>query len=182
MNHNEAYQHLEYLSVDCGSRVAGSESARKAANYIERFFNKKEIQTKRHNFGIPHTKLKTSSLKVQIDGEWKEIPHKPVWFAGETPLEGIEAPLVYGGDGSEAVLRRVNPEGKVLLIARDSYMDYPDDIIYRRLIKYNPLAVIFTTDAGHGGSPDIYYNFKTVETVPPPPSAVIHYFDGVDLS
>ncbi|MFD1707342.1 M28 family peptidase [Siminovitchia sediminis] len=184
MDQNIAFNHLKVFA-DIGTRIAGTEPTKRAADYIEKAFSHVGLETNRHHFDIPMYSLKKpSTLQVKINGKWQGLVHKAAWFAGDTPLDGVEAPLVYAQDGSEAVLKRIEPEGKVLLIARDSYYNYPDDDIYRRLVKYKPAAVLFTTSAGWGGSepPDVYYNFKTVDTEgEAPPTAVVLYSDALEL-
>lgn len=182
MDQHQAFSHLHYLAVDCGCRVAGTESAKKAGSYIQTFFEKEGMRAWSHDFRIPLCALDSAHLRVKIEEVWQDILHKPAWFAGSTEPGGVQVPLVYAGDGSEAVLKRVKPEGKAVLIARNSYLDYPDDHLYRRLLAHKPAAVILTTDAGHGGVPDVYYNFKSVANVPPPPTTVVHYEDGLKLS
>ncbi|MEN1968782.1 M28 family metallopeptidase [Lentibacillus sp. N15] len=183
MDKTSAFNHLKFFA-ECGTRIAGTEPTFKAAKYIQNVFQQVGLSTWNHEFDIPMYGLENSSyLKVKVNGKWHSLIHKSAWFSGNTPVDGIESPLVYAQDGSEAVLKRINPEGKVLLIARDSYYNYPDDDIYRRLIKYKPAAVLFTTASGwEGEPPDVYYNFNTVDAEgDAPPTAVILYSDALRL-
>lgn len=182
MNEDTAFRHLQYLAQDCGVRAATSAEARKAGNYIANVLGAAVDKVEFHEFQLPRCELESSELQREVGQEWQALEHKPCWFGGDTGPEFVTGSLAFGGDGSEAFVQAVQPEGKVLLIARDSYIDYPDDILLRRLARYRPAAVLFTTSAGWiGEPPDVYYNFETAAEVAPPPSAVIGYFDAVKL-
>lgn len=171
-----ALSHLRFLADTCGPRPAGSQAASQGATYLEATLAGYGLHVRRHQIQVPTYSLLSSTLEVFDGGKRSSLPHKPVWFAGATPTDGVRGKLLFVNDGSEGFFRGIESRGRVLLIARDAYVAYPDDLLYRRLLAHGPAAVLFTTDAGsRGGPPDVYYNIETVAKQPPPPSAVIHY-------
>lgn len=182
MDEAAAFRHLEYIASQCGTRPATSEAARKAGDYIKQALDAFVDEVEIHEFSLPRCVLESSRLEVAAGDSWQSVPHKPVWFGGDTGNATVEATLAFGGDGSETFLSEAAVRGKVVLIARDSYIDYPDDILLGRLDHHGPAAVLFTTHAGWVGEPpDVYYNFETAAKIPPPPSAVLGYFDALKL-
>lgn len=177
-----AFRHLEFLAGQCGPRPAGSPSAVRARGYIADALERLGMDVAITPISAPRYALVTSRLRAARSGGWREVEHKPVWFAGDTGCDAIQAELVDGGDGSEAFLGGGGVADKVVLIARDVYVDYPDVVLTDRLLRHRPAAVLYTTRAGYqGGPPDVYYNYRTVESHPPPPSAVIDYAAALDL-
>ena len=178
----EAYEYTRYLVEECGIRIAGSKELRKAAEFVADSFEQWGLSVMKHEFSVPTYSLNSFYLKAKINNEWKSLDHKPVWFAGDTPEGGVKASVVYGGDGSIKYLKEAQPEGKILLIARDTYLYYPDVQLYNQLLEYKPAAVLFTYTDGHkGGIPDVYYNYKSVRDVPSPPSALISFSDAMEI-
>lgn len=71
--------------------------------------------------------------------------------------------------------------GKVWLLPRDAYRDYPDRALVEAAAPFRPAAFLFTASPGHRGIPTVYYNFRDCDEAPPPPMAVLAFDDAVAL-
>ncbi|HST42383.1 MAG TPA: M28 family peptidase [Conexibacter sp.] len=181
MDHLQAYEHVVRLAGESGPRLAATPAARAAEQQLTRSFDELGLQLDRHEFRQPSYRSPESALRVLIDGAWTELEHQPVWFAGDTGPTPVRGEIVAIGTGAEGYVRGIDPAGKVLLISRDSYIDYPDDLLYRRLLEWRPAAVLFTTNAGAHAPLDTFFDWEKSEHAPPPPAAVIHYRDAARL-
>jgi hypothetical protein len=181
MDHEKAYHHVVRLAGESGPRLAATPAARAAEAQLTRDFEQLGLTVERHAFRQPAYRATASALHADIGGERVAIDHQPVWFSGDTGSEPVRGELVHVGNGSEGYARGLDLAGKVLLISRDSYLDYPDDALYRRLLAWRPAAVLLTTNAGAHAPLDTFFDWEKHEVAPPPPTVVIHYRDAARL-
>lgn len=181
MDHVQAHRHVVRLAGESGPRLAATPQARAAEAQLTSDFEALGLSVERHAFRQPAYRSLGSSLRARTGDRWTALDHQPVWFSGDTGPDGVRGELLAIGNGSEGYVRGHDPAGKVLLISRDSYLDYPDDLLYRRLLEWKPAAVLFTTNAGALAPLDTFFDWEKHEVAPPPPSAVIHYRDAERL-
>lgn len=181
MDHEQAFQHAVWLAGDGAPRLAATPAAREAERRLTGFFSDLGLRVDRQQFRQPAYGAEGSSLRARIDGAWVELDHVPVWFAGDTGDEPVRAPLVHIGNGSEGYVAGRDLTGKALLVSRDSYLEYPDDLLYRRLLRWKPAMVLLTTNAGAHGPLDTFFDWEKTEHEPAPPAAVIHYREATRL-
>jgi len=183
VNAQTAYEHTRHLVETFGPRPAGTASMRKAGLYIADCLRRIGAEVEIHRFTVPVTALRSASLTARIGGQAPvDLRHTPVWFAGGTGSQGVDAPVVYGGDGSRRYLDEARPQGKALVLSRDAYLYYPDDHLVGKLNEYDPACVLFTcANIQAGGPPEVYYNYITTQAHPAPPSTVISLEDAEKL-
>ncbi|ARI78729.1 M20/M25/M40 family metallo-hydrolase [Halobacillus mangrovi] len=68
-----AYKHMEYLAYDIGSRIAGSENERKAAEYIEGQFDRVGLDTEVQEFDYSSTKSSSNVVAYKEGKSTKQI-------------------------------------------------------------------------------------------------------------
>ena len=180
--YREAYEHTRYFAEDCGKRIAGEEAVIKASDYIVKEFESYGVDVELQEFKLPICKITHSEFKAKVDGEWKAFGHTPVLFAKETPEEGVTYPLVYCEGGSVANIEAQDVAGKAVLICRDSYIEYPDLNMYRRLYKYGVKAVFYTSSDGHRDIPYVYANYAHMDQPYTIPTAILKYDDAMELA
>ncbi len=130
-----AYQHLQYLCLDIGSRLGGSEGERKAAAYIADYFRSLGLATRLQEFSVRTYSVIENRLEV-LDPPLGEIPCEIQCMNSDTPPEGITGEVVYVDSGAE---EEVTPavEGKIVLVLGG----FRGDAILRAM-RFHPLAVI----------------------------------------
>ena len=72
-------------------------------------------------------------------------------------------------------------KGKIVLIKRDVYVDYPDIRLTDRLVPLGIAGMIFYSAPGRREIPTAYFNFKRALNEPTPPAVAISYEDAARL-
>lgn len=179
--HKEAYEITRYLADECGIRVAGTENLNKASKYIASKFEEYGVDNEFHYFEIPICEILESSCYITINGKKTPIDHKPALFSKEPPAD-FAVPLVYCEDGSIGELETKDLKGKAVLICRDSYIEYPDLNMYKRLHEYGVKAVFYTSSDGHKDIPYVYANYEFIDEDYTIPTAILLYDDAKELA
>jgi hypothetical protein len=177
----QAYEITKYFTEECGIRIAGKDEVLKAVKYIEKFYQENEIKSFTHEFNVPVCDEIKSQLSAKIGDQWIPLNHTPVLFSQGTSVKGITAPLVYVENGATGFLDEIDIKDKMVLISRDVYFEYPDIDMYKKLEKYGPAGIIYTTVEGHRGIPYVYANFETMDDSYTIPTAVLHFDDAIKL-
>ncbi len=167
MDHEKAYDHVVRLAGASGSRLAATPAARAAEAQLTRRL--RAARPDRRAPRLPPAGLPRDRL-VAARGAGRRavaLAHQPVWFSGDTGPEAVRGQFLHVGNGSEGYVRGLDPAGKVLLISRDSYLDYPDDALYRRLLAWRPAAVLLTTNGGAAAPLDTFFDWEKHEQEPP---------------
>lgn len=135
---DEAHRHVRALSEQIGSRVAGTENQRRAAEYLAEQFRQLGYQTELQPFtitsyddrgsavqvgGVPGGDVSATTLQTTpVRDDWRIAP-APVRDVRATTLKYsaggvVEAELVDGGLGRPDELATANPAGKIVLVER----------------------------------------------------------------
>jgi hypothetical protein len=116
---------LQQLCDEIGGRPTGSPANLKAVEWAMKKFQNAGVPAKKEGFIMPRFWLERSA-KAVIGGD---VTYKPnvvsMPFSVATPREGLTAPLVDGGHGTEADFARLskNAKGAFLLIETDVLLD-----------------------------------------------------------
>lgn len=159
----DCYEMMRFFANGCGCRVAGTENARKASDFIKEYFEDLQdlgVEVETFDFEVPIADFEYSSFAAKVNGEWIDFPHLPAMFAADTPEGGLTVPFVYVGNGSDYELNKKDVNGKAVLITRDVLMNYPDIATYRKLHARGAKMVIYTTTDGQQALPSVYANYE----------------------
>ena len=136
-----AYGYLEVLAGQIGERAAGTEAESRAVEYIASQFKSWGLEVNIQAVQVPVWKQRRARLWAE--GEvTRDFPAKAIVFAGQTPAAGVSGGFVDLGAASDRDLRGKELKGKIVLIKRDVYIDYP------RLLAHRPPQAL--RDRGHG--------------------------------
>lgn len=131
MKKYNSFKLIEKISFE---RLGGSKEELKAAKIIQEELKKTNLDSTLETFLVDHYEVKEVSLKV-LEPYEKTIKATGYGLSGNTPKEGIKAPLVYIENGYPANL--VNVKDKIVLI--NGRMPYK---LYENLIKEGALGFI----------------------------------------
>lgn len=122
---------LEKISFN---RVAGTKEEAKAREILKKEIEKLGLKAVEEEFPIDYSEIKVAKLEVLAPYK-KEYTVTGVKMSGSTPIEGIEAPLVYIENVEDANL--VDIEGKIILLNGRMY-----NKIYKKIIEKHPAGFI----------------------------------------
>lgn len=176
-----AYDHLEMLAGRIGERAAGTEGEALAIDYIRKQFTSWGLKTSLVPIDVPVWHERRARLWVE-GRPLIDFPAKAVIFAGRTPPEGITAGFVDLGPARDIDLVGKDLRGKIALIQRDVYLEYPDVALTDRLAPHGLAGLIFYSAPGRKGLPVVYYNFKRALKEPTLPAVVISNEDAMRLA
>jgi carboxypeptidase Q len=178
----QAFKHLEQLAGRIGERPAGSEAEKRAVDYIAGQFKSWGLETQVQTFPVPVWEQKAARLWAEGD-RVVDYPAKAVVFGGVTGPEGVTGEFVDIGNASPHYLKGQDLKGKIVLVKRDVYIDYPDYWLTDRLIPMGVAGMIFYSHASYpgGGIPTVYCNYKRALKEKTPPAVDISYEDAAQL-
>jgi hypothetical protein len=175
-----AYSYLEVLAGQIGERPAGSAAEQRAVDYIAAQFRSWGLDTTIQPIKVPL--WHEQSTRLWADGEHTvDFPAKAVVFSGTTPPEGISGEFVDLGVASPRDLKGRDLKGKIVLIKRDVYIDYPDIWLTDKLVPLGVAGMIFYSAPGRTGIPSVYFNFKRALEEFTPPAVDMSYEDAAHL-
>ncbi len=175
-----AYGYLEMLAGQIGERAAGTEAEDRSVQYISAQFRSWGLDTTVQAIKVPVWHEKRARL--WSDGATTtDFPAKAVVFSGLTKPEGLSGPFADIGSASARDLRGKDLKGKIVLVKRDLYMDYPEVWLSDKLVPMGVAGMIFYSGPGRSGIPTVYFNFKRALNEFTPPSVDISYEDAVRL-
>jgi hypothetical protein len=170
MGESPLAENLRRLTDDIGGRVTGSPEMAKAVDWAVTAFRAAGVEVHTENYMLPHA-WSEGATRLEILGP----AHFPVSLVSlglspATPANGIEAPLVYVGKGTEADFARAGSslKGAILLVHtevsntwQDLFREYdaPPPII-DRAVKTGAAAILWTGERErkllyrHTNSPD----------------------------
>lgn len=128
---NRCYELLKKISFN---RVAGSKEETKAREILAHEIESLGLKTTVEDFPIDYAEIKVARLEVTSPFK-KEYEVTGIKMSGNTPLEGIEAPLVYIENAEDANL--VDIENKIIML--NGRMFYKN---YKKIINYKPAGFI----------------------------------------
>lgn len=175
-----AYGYLEVLAGQIGERAAGTDAESRAVDYIGAQFKSWGLDVTVQPVRVPVWHERRARLWAE--GEvTRDFPAKAIVFAGLTPPAGITGGFVDLGTASDRDIRGKDLKGKIVLVKRDVYADYPDYWLTDRLKPYGIAGMVFYSGPGRHGIPTAYFNFKRALKEPTPPSVDLSYEDAVRL-
>lgn len=177
---SRAYGHLEVLSGQIGERPAGTPAEQTAVEYIATQFRAWGLETSVQPITVPV--WHEQRARLWADGEFTvDFPAKAVVFSGTTPPEGLSAEFIDIGTGSARDLQGKDLKGKIVLVKRDVYIDYPDVWLTDKLVPLGIAGMIFYSAPGRAEIPSVYFNFKRALKEFTPPSVDLRYEDAAKL-
>ncbi len=109
-----AYGHVKELATNIGIRAAGSPNEIKAADYIENYFKRLNLQTSRPEVTFTNFEDKGSALNYQVGGSKIEVAGNAVNLSGAGNLSATLSYIGFGLDGQVTS----GLKGKIALVQR----------------------------------------------------------------
>ena len=109
---DNAYQHIEHITTQIPSRLAGSGNAQRMAEYAYETFKKSGLETRLHKF-LGLVSFPGEGFVRVLHPEQREIAANTLGHSAVT--SGIEGELVYVGSGAESEYEGKDVRGKVTL-------------------------------------------------------------------
>jgi carboxypeptidase Q len=175
-----AYGYLEVLAGQIGERPAGSDAESRAVDYIAGQFKSWGLDLTIQPVHVPVWHERRARLWAEGE-ETRDFPVKAIVFSGTTTPEGLTGGFVDLGSASAWDIRGKDLKGKIVLVKRDVYIDYPDYWLTDRLKPLGVAGMVFYSSPGRRGIPTAYFNFKRALKEPTPPSVDMSYEDAVRL-
>jgi aminopeptidase YwaD len=176
----KAYEYLEVIAGQIGERAAGTEAEGRSVAYISGQFKSWGLETTVLPIKVPVWHERRARLWAE-NGFVLDFPAKAIVFSGQTPAAGISGGFVDIGAASPRDLKGKDLKGKIVLVKRDVYIDYPDYWLTDRLAPLGIAGMVFYSSPGRSGIPTAYFNFKRALKEKTPPSVDIRYEDAVRL-
>ena len=134
-NGERAYKHLHHLAVEIGMRLGGSESERRAAEYIKEYFAGLGLAARLDPFPVTSYGLTEKRLTI-VDPPLGDVPCEVYYMNQDTPPEGLEASVVYAGLGE---LEDLGPEvaGHLVMV-----LGGVRGAAYEHLMRWRPAGLI----------------------------------------
>lgn len=110
----EAYKHMTFLVEEVGERLAGTESIKKAANYIKKELERCGLDARVDRFPIYQSYPVSAALRVTYP-EDRVIEARPSCHIPSTLDEGLTGELVYVGAGGYEDYENVEAKDKIVL-------------------------------------------------------------------
>ncbi len=177
----KAYGYLEMIAGKIGERPAGSDAESRSVEYISQQFKSWGLDTTVLPVRVPVWRERRARLWAE-GGPVVDFPAKAIVFSGLTSPQGITGGFIDVGAASPRDLRGKDLKGKIVLVKRDVYIDYPDYWLTDRLKPLGIAGMVFYSSPGRHGIPTAYFNFKRALREPTPPSVDISYEDAVRLA
>lgn len=175
-----AFEYLEVLAGQIGERPAGTDVEARAVEYISTQFRSWGLDTTLEAIKVPVWHERRARLWASGD-RTVDFPSKAVVFSGLTKPEGLSGEFLDIGTASARDLKGKDLKGKIVLVKRDAYEDYPDIWLTDKLVPLGVAGMIFYSSPGRSGIPTVYFNFKRALKERTPPSVDIRYEDAVRL-
>ena len=176
-----ANSYLGMLAGQIGERAAGTEAEDRAVAYIAGQFRAWGLATSLQTVKVPVWHEKRARLWAE-GADTEDFPAKAVVFSGLTKPEGLTGEFVDIGAASDRDLKGKDLKGKIVMVKRDVYMDYPDIWLSDKLVPRGVAGMIFYSAPGRSGIPTVYFNFKRALKEFTPPSVDISYEDAARLA
>jgi carboxypeptidase Q len=154
MGESPLEDNLRRLTDDIGGRVTGSPEMAKAVDWAIAAFRAGGVEAHTEKYTLPHTWSEGATQLEVLGAVTFPVALVSVGLSPATPSGGIEAPLIFIGDGSEADFARAGGavNGAILLVRTevsytwaDLFREYeiPPPII-ERAVKAGAAAILWT--------------------------------------
>jgi hypothetical protein len=178
---DRAYEHLQVLAGRIGERAAGTDGESLAVDYISSQFKSWGLDTTVMPVPVPVWHQRRARFWVDGD-QFVDFPANAAVFGGVTKADGVMGEFVDIGPASSRDIEGKDLKGKIVLVHRDVYVDYPDVQLTDQLGPMGVAGLVFYSSAGRKGVPVVYFNFKRSLKEPTPPAVVISYEDAIRLA
>lgn len=111
---SEAWKHVEYLTANAPQRLSGTPEERLAVDYFKKTLEGYGIRPNVYEFDGLVSFPGDSELRI-LSPERRTIPCQAYAHIASTPLDGIEAELVYVGSGGIRNYEGLDVKGKITL-------------------------------------------------------------------
>jgi hypothetical protein len=118
---------LQQLCDEIGGRPTGSQANLNAVEWALKKFKEAGVMAKKETYTMPRFWLERSS-EAKISGDVSFIPHVvAMTFSSSTPEEGLKAPLIDVGHGTEEDFKQVGDKAKetFVLVETEELLDIP---------------------------------------------------------
>jgi len=170
---------LQHIAKQIGNRPAGSEQERQAAQYMAGQLEKYGLRVETQTFPVIGSSCDHAQLQVNINGKWRESACQAFAHSPSTSVEGIEAPIVSLGTGSERELRGKDLKGKIGFVF-GLFGDEPGKL--KRLCRSGLAAILFVDDrlpmpwVVHAGTAAGWIDLLTI------PAATVAYTEAWEIA
>ena len=140
----EINKHLRMLTVEIGSRVAGSRAEKKAAQTIQAYFKRLKLATGQLPFRFPDYLPRICRLEIVSGGKRVRITSaRPMSYTPDSPAGGVVGELVFLQTGTKHDLEQPSLTGKVGLLLGSLNLKSP---AYRRSLLKTGLKALVVVD------------------------------------
>ena len=174
----------EFKTIPEGFRTAGSVAESEAADWIAsemRRIGLAEVQ--KENIAVDGWEFLGAELTVQYEDGETEVMHAGS-FPGlyGTKDEGIEAQLVYVGEGTANCYEGKDVNGKIVLIDTDAYYSHWYDVLFTQAQERGAVAVVAAvTDRGPGTYCDNLITIQNIQGLVDIPAVMMSRGDSEKL-
>jgi aminopeptidase YwaD len=162
----EIEKHLRLLSVDIGTRVAGSRQEKEAAGAVENHFSRLGLETGQLRFRFPNYLPRTCRLEIVSGGKPERVTSaRPMAYTPDTPTGGVSGQLCFLQTGTQHDLQQPGLRGKVGLLLGSANLRF--SAFRRKLIaaKLKGLVVVdhrteYRTPISVGAAPQWMLDFS----------------------
>lgn len=170
---------LQHIAKQIGTRLAGTEAEQQAAQYMAGQMEKYGLNVEIETFPCRVWDCEQAQLQVSINGKWRESACHPIAYTPSTPEDGIEAPMVYLGTGSEMDLAGKDLKGKIGFVFG---LGGDEPSALRRLCSSGLVALVFVDDrlpmpwVVHAGTAAGWIDLLTI------PAATVAYTEAWEIA
>ena len=109
---DNAWAHIEHITEQIPTRLAGSENSRRMAEYANETFGKAGLSSQMHNFPGLVSFPEPATVRVLVPNQY-EIEANTLGHSAST--DGVEAEVIYVGSGAESDYDGKDARGKITL-------------------------------------------------------------------
>ena len=134
---------LQHIAKQIGTRPVGSEQEAQAAQYMAGQMQKSGLSVEVKKFPAIACSWEHAQLQVNLNGKWRESACHPFVHSPSTPPDGLEAPIISLGTGTECDLRGKDLHGKIGFV-HGMFGEEPTTL--KRLCNSGLAALLFVDD------------------------------------
>lgn len=122
----EIKKHLRLLTVEIGTRVAGSRQEKETAGAVENHFSRLGLDAGQLQFRFPNYLPRICRLEIVAGGKPGRVTSaRPMMYTPDTPSEGITGQLCFLQTGTPHDLQQPGLRGKVGLLLKAANLRLP---------------------------------------------------------
>ena len=171
-----AYNYLQKLAVEIGSRPSGSEAEKKAALWIQSEFLRLGLDAKIEEFDVTSSRILSKKFEV-VEPYLEEVCCEVSPLSGSTGPAGVTGEIIYLDNYDEEFITDA-VAGKIILT---SGQPTDKDKAVRRLMRYKPLALIIIESTWKGLAKNLWGSSIQRKKYGNLPTIRISFEDGMRL-